>query len=281
MMQPSMWTAMAHEEDLPGALRYLYGHGWRWFELSDEHLRWIHENDGVDAALAVLEELDVKMPQAHALLSADVLADPSMVERLMLDLDVCAKVGVKNVVIHPGTGPGYVTTEERAEQMQVNVQAFARLGNHAGELGLRIGIENLMDMYGPPGRKLFGSQPDDLLELIDVIGLPSIGVTIDTSHANVQKLDIPAAVRAFGDRIYCTHISANDGSGDQHLIPGQGRLRVIDWRAVMRAFGDIGYDGVFNLEIPGARDPAPELLAHNTSYALAVTETLIAMADGR
>ena len=171
------------------------------------------------------------------------------------------------------------TATKQSEQMQVNVQAFRQLGARSGELGLRIGIENLADMFGPPDRKLIGSRPDELLELIDAIGLPNVGVTIDTSHANVQKLDIPAAIRAWGDRIYCTHISGNDGTGDQHLIPGHGRFRVIDWREVMRAFADIGYDGIINLEVPGGRVLDPQLLDHNTSHALAVTESLIAMAN--
>jgi sugar phosphate isomerase/epimerase len=91
-------------------------------------------------------------------------------------------------------------------------------------------------------------------------------------------LDIPAAVRTFGDRLFCTHISDNEGTGDQHMIPGLGRGRLIPWSDVMQAFGDIGYAGIFNLEIPGARSSQPKLLDLNTRHALRVTETLVKMA---
>lgn len=280
MMYPSVWSIMAPHDDLPTALSYLHQRGWQWFELSDEHLKWIHANDdGVDATLAALEELHVTMPQAHSLISADVLGQPNDVERLMADLDVCAKIGVTDVVIHPGTGQGYANLDERAQQIQLNAQAFGRLGQRAGELGLRIGIENLSDMFAVPGRQLIGSMPQDLLELIDAIGLPNVGVTFDTSHANIQGLDIPQAVRALGDRLFCTHISDNDGTSDQHQIPGNSRGRAISWHGVMQAFADIGYEGIFNLEIPGARSSDPQLLHLNTCHALHVTQCLIAMVD--
>ena len=45
-----------------------------------------------------------------------------------------------------------------------------------------------------------------------------------------------------------THISDNDGSGDQHKLLYGGN---IDWQKVISGLKDISYDMAFNLEIPG------------------------------
>ncbi|TFG69919.1 MAG: sugar phosphate isomerase/epimerase [Anaerolineales bacterium] len=55
--------------------------------------------------------------------------------------------------------------------------------------------------------------------LLEAIVHPALGITLDTSHANLANLDIPAAI-VMSPRLYATHISDNDGSGDQHLTPG-------------------------------------------------------------
>lgn len=283
-MTPAIWSMMAHKEDLPGALRYLHECGWGCFELSDEHLRWMQDTDDrlgrIEATRQVLSELNLAMPQAHGHLAANVAHRDERQRRafmdiLMADLDCCAQVGVKNVAIHPGVGDGYTTAEQRRELIRMNVENFRRLADRAGEHRLRIGIENLADGFSMPGGHMLGSSPPELLELIDAIDRPNVGVTIDTSHANIQQLDIPQAIRDFADRIFCTHISDNDGSSDQHLIPGIGRGRLIDWRAVMAAFADVNYEGIFNLEIPGARAREPKMLDRNARHALDIAQWLV------
>ena len=95
-----------------------------------------------------------------------------------------------------------------------------------------------------------------MLQLLDAIDRPNVAINFDTSHANVVTLDIPSEIRAYGSSLRGTHISDNDGSGDQHRIPGEG---TINWPAVVEALGDIHYHGPFNLEVGGARHAIPAL----------------------
>ena len=228
--------------------------------------------------LRALADLKVRMPQAHAYLPADI-AHPDGFRRdadmdlLMRHLTCCAALGVRYVVIHAGTGDGYTTPQELRGIRQLNLDYLSRLADHAGSLGLRIGIENTMDDRRR-GRRNFGARPIELIELLAELDHPALGITIDTSHANVQKLDCAAVIRQFGRHICCTHMSDNDSSGDQHLPPGRGS---INWPAVVAALRDIGYDGIFNLEIPGESESAPsrEVLEQRTREALAVTEQLL------
>lgn len=281
-MFPAIWTAMYIEKPICEALRALHACGWEWFELSTEHLHQTEADSDQQARIAevleTLDELEIRMPQAHAHLWGDVVhpdearrqADIDTVRREMV---CCAALGVKTVVVHPGAGNGYTTAEERRELHRLNRECFAGLADHAAELGLRITLENMMDRKST-GRRGFGARPEELIELLADLDHPALGICFDTSHANVQALDCADAIRQFGPLICATHISDNDGSGDRHLTPGGG---TIDWPSVVAALRDIGYTGIFNLEIPGESEPAldPALLETRVREALEVTRRLL------
>jgi L-ribulose-5-phosphate 3-epimerase len=261
------------------ALRTLHALGWDGFELSTEHLEEIEKDPQqakhVEDVLRTLEALGAEMPQAHGWISANV-AHPNLAQRthdielLLRQLAVCKALGIKNVVIHPGTGAGYRTAEERRGIHSLNVEGFRRLGDRAGELGLRIGLENMLDSRDGTGQ--FGAKPEELMGMLAAVDCPALGITFDTSHAHAQKLDLTAAIRIFGEKLICTHISDNHGEGDEHLTPGNG---TIDWPVVVAALRQIGYRGLFNLEIPGEEHPVPEIKALKVKHALAVAAWLL------
>ena len=69
--------------------------------------------------------------------------------------------------------------------------------------------------------------------LIENVGLRTKNnVLFDTGHAHVNGWDIPAVVKALGERLAACHVHDNDGSGDAHLPVGQGD---IDWKAYFGA----------------------------------------------
>lgn len=272
-MKPAIWTSLYAEQPLHEALRTLYDHGWTAFEASTEHLVQIETADDpearIDRVRRCLSELHLWMPQAHALLEADVSA-PDVdqrredVERLSAHIDIAARLGVCNVVIHPGGRQGATTRAERDRIMALNVDAFRRLGDRAGEEGLHIGLENLM--------RRGASMSYEMVDLLAAIDHPAIGITLDTSHANVVGLDLGVAIREWGPHLLATHISDNDGSGDQHRTPGNGS---IDWSVVMDALREVRYDGLFNLEIPGERHAVLPLRALKSLHARQVAEWLV------
>jgi len=279
-MVPALWTGILAAEPLPQALQALRALGWQHFELSTEHLERIDQDRRPQARIAearqALAELGATMPQAHAYLSADVAhPDPA---RRQADLAVlarhlahCAALGIGNVVMHPGTGGSYTTRDELRQVIRLNIEAFSRLGDRAGELGLVIALENTMDLPRHTGR-VFGAHPHELLDLLDKVHSPALGIAFDSSHANCQKLNLPAAVQEYGPLLRATHISDNDGSGDQHRMPGVGN---IDWPALVAALRAAGYRGLFNLEIPGERHPVREILDRKLRHAREVAEWLV------
>lgn len=279
-MFPGIWTGILMELPLHEALASLAGAGWRAFEVSDEHLDMLMRSRNAEAdiasALETATRLGLSLPQAHAHLSADI-ACPDAAKReadfawVLRHLSIAAKLGARNVVVHPSPGSGLCSRSDSKRTLEANVEAFKALCGEAAKLGLSIAVENLYDSKGRPGSRRFGAMPGELMELLDGVAASCIGITFDSSHANLQGLDVPAAIREFGSRLIATHISDNDGSGDQHRRPGAGK---IDWRAAMAAFREIGYKGIFNLEVPGERHPDMRLRMMNVAHCLAVDAAL-------
>jgi sugar phosphate isomerase/epimerase len=285
MMTPSIWTQVAAYigcKDVSEALPALRQLGWGHFELSTEHLQLIEDAPDRQARIeqvrAQVAELGVTLSQAHAELAVNVAHPDENVreahmDRLLCNLRTCAAMGVKVVVIHPGCGAGYTTREEHRGVVQWNRRQFGRLGDLAGELGLRVALENMADSLTTTGRRCFGATPGELLGLLERLDHPALGVCLDTSHAHLQRLDVPACIRQLAGHLIATHISDNDGSGDQHRTPGHGS---IDWAGVMAAFADAGYEGLFNLEIPGENHPWADLVRIKIRHAREVAQWLVA-----
>jgi len=274
---PAIWTGMYAELPLHTALETLSDQGWKSFEISTEHLCEIEaatkSDTMINLALEVCETYDLMTLQGHASLTANVAHRDKArrdrdIKQLKVHMDIASLLGVNCIVIHPGCFNGVTTGQERNKMIQYNIEAFRDLGNYAAGLNMKIGLENL------PIRVYASSA--ELLELIDRIDHDAIGVTFDSSHAMMTPgIDIPAAIRDFGDLLVCTHLSDNDGSGDQHKTPGTGK---IDWPELVEALSDINYTGLINLEIPGERHPIARMKALKSAHALQVADLLIEMA---
>jgi sugar phosphate isomerase/epimerase len=280
VLTPGIWTAMYVKQGLDTAISTLHALGWKAFECSSEHVEMIDADNDPLARIAetrqALDELGCEMPQAHALLPADVAhPDPQRRHEYMAilarHLHICAALGVRNVVIHPGSGGGgYTTPEERNRIVELNVKNFRRLGDQAGELGLSIGIENMPAARG--ATKRIGVHPDELLDLLAQMDHPTLGITIDTDHTQASGLDTADVIRQFGKHIIATHISDSDGRSLSHRTPGNA---TIDWTSVMKALRNVGYRGIFNLEIPGERHREPAIVEMKVRHARQVTDWLV------
>ena len=164
------------------------------------------------------------------------------------------ELGLPHLVIHPGGRQRSDSEDDKKLIWDMNIDAFGRLAEAASEMGVKFCIENMQERIGQDRWRL-GARISDLNELIDAVGSDALGICFDSSHANVTKLDMSQALHECGGRLLATHMSDNDGSGDQHKMPFGGN---IDWKSVASALKDIGYNQLFNLEIPGEnRVPMP------------------------
>ncbi len=239
------------------SLRIIAETGFEGAELSLPHLLAVADSAEPEAQAeelrAAVDDLGLRMPQVHLTVAAvgshddeKRQADLATVERHIL---LCSRMGIRVGVLHPVGGMPPTLAEYRLTE-QVRIDSFARLAEFAARHQFVIAIENTMDPRGEEtsamGRRRFGSVIPELHGVIDAVGAENLGICLDTGHCHVQGIPVGEAVRQVGDRLVGTHIDDNHGQADEHLEPGRG---TIDWAECVTALREIGWEGIFNLEI--------------------------------
>lgn len=165
-------------------------------------------------------------------------------------IEASAMLGAEWVVMHPTNFP-HDPLYSRKKALDANLSYLAPFIEAAKKAGVGIAVENMVD-FGGGRRRYCGGDPDELLELVDKINDPSVGICIDTGHAHLSGIDVGAFIRMTGDRLKCTHIDDNRRDGDTHVPPFFG---TIDWKDTVAALREINYQGDFSFELAQQRFP--------------------------
>lgn len=133
---------------------------------------------------------------------------------------------------------------------------------HAEGLGVKIGIENCPMLFSndewPSGNNL-AHYPAIWRTMFEEFG-ETIGLNFDPSHLVWQMIDIPEAIREFGERFY--HVHAKDllidrsglydngilSAGMGWQVPRLPGLGDVDWQAFFSGLYRVGYDYVVCVE---------------------------------
>lgn len=205
------------------------------------------------------DTLGISFPQTHGnTLSGMQWDDPEYREEAghqwMLNyraIEASAMLGAEWMVMHPTNFP-HDPLYSRKKALDANLAYLAPFIEAAKKAGIGIAVENMVD-FGGKRRRYCGGDPDELIELVDTINDPDVGICIDTGHAHLSGIDVGAFIRLVGKRLKCTHIDDNRRDGDTHLPPYFGTS---NWADIMKAFDDAGYEGDFSFELSGQHFPA-------------------------
>lgn len=180
-------------------------------------------------------------------------------------LQLAQRMEVPAVCTFAGMTPGW-TVEDC---MTPFAELFTEFCAEAEDLGVRIGIENcpMLHHKNRTGENLAFS-PEIWRAMFEAVPSRALGLEIDPSHLVFLGIDYLQAIRDFGDRI--VHFHAKDIDIDERKrgtfgfygrafgeVPGFGngwwRFRapgwgVIDWRQVITALTDVGYEGNLDIE---------------------------------
>jgi sugar phosphate isomerase/epimerase len=80
----------------------------------------------------------------------------------------------------------------------------------------------------------------DTTQLASEIGHPQVGVLFDTFHANIEEIDVAAALRSAVPHLKHVHASENNRG-----IPGTGHT---DWSRVIQTLHDVNYEDWVTIE---------------------------------
>jgi sugar phosphate isomerase/epimerase len=152
-------------------------------------------------------------------------------KRLRQSMAYASAIDAKVWVFHPGAKTGIGQFYPGADWKQ-NSQSIGQLYAAAEEYGLNIALENLPAKY-----YFFMSKPEEFTRFYRETGLP-VGIVMDIGHANLEG-QIEPFFKLLSDKIVHIHASDNDGSDDQHLGVGQGK---IDYDSFAQTLKKMGYN---------------------------------------
>lgn len=178
-------------------------------------------------------------------------------------LDTAAALGCESILVVPGcvnaefAAPGKVT--DYAKTYERSLDAFMRLKSHAEACKVEIGIENVWNK--------FLLSPIEMRDFIDKIDSPYVGSYLDVG--NTLANGYPEHwIRALGKRIKKIHfkdyrVEAGSLVGFVDLLAGD-----INYPEVMKALGEIGYDGWVSAEMIPNYKHHTEAIIYNTSTSM-------------
>lgn len=256
-MRPSMCTGYFELFTPEDAVLSLKEAGFSSGELAVDHSAMLMvrgadvEKTGL-AFRAFLADNDFTMPQGHLDFQND-LTTRQTVEKLKKEITIFQAIGIQNAVFHINGGLE-LSEEVRLEKQFHHLQELLEFVRGTD---FTFCLENLMT-----NRTIVDA--DKLLQWIDRLGGKNLGICLDTGHLHRSRLSLGTTdqtivefITMAGNYLKALHVHSNDGNNDLHLAPFTSRTNSIDWVGVIKALREIGYDGLFNLEVPGETESYP------------------------
>lgn len=131
---------------------------------------------------------------------------------------------------------------------------FARIGEHAAALGMKIAVENM-------------EMPELFCAMLDQMDPTVFGVCWDSGH-NFAYTPAFDPLARYPGRILTVHLHDNDGKStkglphtrdDAHFLPFDGKS---NWPDAMKRLTAAGYDGPLMLEVKRGRAPCRNIPAY-------------------
>jgi len=145
--------------------------------------------------------------------------------------DFAAELGSRVVVIHA------LKTQEPGPDLWDKLMRYTldELAEHVLPLPVLLGLENLN----------WRVVPSEDLALVRSYSADAMGFVLDNGHAHLFGA-IGEYLNLCGLRLYGVHISDNDGSKDEHSLPGTG---TVQWKEFVGGLVRSGYAGPLTLEV--------------------------------
>ncbi len=204
----------------------------------------------------------------------------------------CVRLGAGSMVLHSGILPAELHASEGPARRAAERDTLRRLGDLAGQAGVRLAVENLI-ANPASGRVAYGADPAALAEQLEAVAHPWVGACLDFGHgwlsAHVLGFDYIDAIAALSPFVWHLHLHDNFGRPGQSADPGDdAALGIGDMHAPMfagsipwadllprmrfrpRTFGGIELNGRYCTEAATVVATAHAIAAHlNHGAALA------------
>jgi len=202
-----------------------------------------NDDDKIRNTVEMFNKKDIWIRSIHAPFGSNCnLADPDVEKRnqaIQTHQDLIYKSGVGNVeviVVHPGVG-GISNSTDQEKANLLAYESVQQLIDAAESSGVKLGLENMLPSH--PGCKI-----RHILEIVEGINSPYLGVCFDSGHAHVNK-NMKEFMEAVGKYMISIHMQDNDGTKDMHLQPPYGTT---DWVAFVDVLRKCEYNRPITIE---------------------------------
>jgi D-psicose/D-tagatose/L-ribulose 3-epimerase len=243
-----VWTTQVNERHSP-----LFSRIWEWGFDGVELFLSPSEPASVPAVRRILDQIGLErttcsvLPREANLIDADPLVRARGVEFLRQCVERTAELGGRLICGPLYAGLGVMSGRRRTEdEWKWGVEGLQVTALQARKLGVTLCIEplNRFETY-------FLNTLSDAAQLVHDVGEHNVLIHFDTFHANIEEKHPADSLRAVAKELGHVHISENDRG-----TPGTGHN---DWRGVLSALKEIGYDDWMTIE--SFAQPEPELAA--------------------
>ncbi len=229
------------------------------------------------------DDLGIEICQTHGRISGFkniTSEDEAFIENMRRDCIACNALEAKYCVVHSTTTIHLGPDAPKELMHSLNFDLFNRSITVAKKYGVIIASETFGDADKYNCCDFFGNIEEFQKSYNDVCAVGDnkdyMAICMDTGHSNkAMRFNNPApadVIRRLGSDIKVLHLNDNDTLTDQHKIPLTG---CIDWNDVFDALDEIGYSGVYNMELNLGVIGGKDLEIESADYAVKVMRNLL------
>ncbi len=205
--------------------------------------------------------------------------DDALIENTRLDLIATKALGAPVCVIHNATSIFLGPNPDRELMHKLSFDMFSRMLPFAKENGVKIATETFGDAVRYSSVDFFGdiNEFEEAYKNIKALDEYKDYFTacVDTGHSNkAMRYNNPTpadVIRRLGKEVTVLHLNDNDTLTDQHKIPLSG---TIDWDDVFNALDEIGYNGIYNMEVNHSHF-GKEIFVDSAEFAVKVMKNIL------
>jgi sugar phosphate isomerase/epimerase len=161
----------------------------------------------------------------------------AVLKRLRQSLVLSGQLGCRLWLFHPGFQSG-LDSFYPGKDWQLNLDSVRSLLNLARQENVTMAIENMPEPFPALMKSV-----DDFHRFYQDLN-DDISMVLDVAHANLNN-QINDFIQQFPEKIIHMHLSDNQGTSDQHLGIGYGKL---DWQSLAKAVKKTQYNKLLMIE---------------------------------
>ena len=237
------------------------------------------------------DDIGIEICQTHGQgegFSDDALQNERLIATIKKDIIATAALGAPVCVIHNTTTIRMGVEADPAVMRDLSDKLFSSVIPFAKQYGVKIATETFGDAANgkipSPVVDFFGDINEFIGAYQRIKQNPELAdnftLCIDTGHSNkAMRFGNPTpadVIRRCGSDISVLHLNDNDTLTDQHKLLFGGN---IDWNDVFDALDEIGYNGVYNMELNLAHF-GEEIAIDYAAFAIKVLKNFLAKRYG-